>query len=510
MSSIRPLRGNWSASMGFLICLFFLGWIHMDTLLSMIRIWIQSDTFGHCFFVPVISGYLLWRNRSRGRSSLSDRILAILATVAFSLVWAMGALVDVLVVTQFMLVSMVLGLVFLFFGYSFFLKNLFPLLFLYFVVPVGNFLVDPLVDLTAYTTVELVSLSGIPVFRDGIYFSVPNGNFEVADACSGVRFLIVSIVLGGVFAYLTFESQWKRWLFVLGLIALSIVANTIRAYLIVVIAYYSDFRIGVGDDHLFYGWIFFGVVLFFSFWVGARFADEQDESRQCYESFAPMTMTSLLVLSSLALVVIAGGSYLPGNRLAKAHGNIGERPVPQLPVSLSSWTNTGSKPDWQTTYQGELATQIATYRGAAGEVSLMLIHYGLENQGGELVNSQNLLYNKESWGAARQTMRLVTLPNQSQRKIDALTLVGGGNRRMIWFWHDVAGTTVAGGARTKLQQLLAILMGNYDGASVLAVAVDYQFDDGKATSILTDFLSENWGEIQQCIRRPGSQCVDTR
>ncbi len=86
-------------------------------------------------------------------------------------------------------------------------RILYPLAFLFFAVPAGDFLMPTLMDHTADFTVMALRLSGVPVFREGNYFTIPSGNWSVVEACSGLRYLIASITLGVLFAYLNYRAR---------------------------------------------------------------------------------------------------------------------------------------------------------------------------------------------------------------------------------------------------------------------------------------------------------------
>ena len=149
----------------------------------------------------------------------------------------------------------------------------FPLGFLLFAVPVGEGLIYPMMNFTADFTVAMLRATGIPVFRDGTFFSIPTGDWSVVEACSGVRYLIASVTLGALYAYLTYTKLWKRLLFCLFAIAVPVLANGLRAYMIVMIGHLSGMNYAVGVDHLLYGWVFFGMVITVMFFVGSFWRD---------------------------------------------------------------------------------------------------------------------------------------------------------------------------------------------------------------------------------------------
>ena len=151
----------------------------------------------------------------------------------------------------------------------------FPLGFLLLGVPVGEALIPPLMDWTADFTVTALRLSGIPVYREGTFFTIPSGQWSVVEGCSGLRYLIASITVGALFAYLSYQKLWKRLLFVALSVIVPIIANGMRAYMIVMIAHLSDMKLALGIDHLIYGWLFFGLVMLLLFWIGSFWRDPE-------------------------------------------------------------------------------------------------------------------------------------------------------------------------------------------------------------------------------------------
>ena len=128
-------------------------------------------------------------------------------------------------------------------------------------------------DLTAAFAVKGIELVGIPVYSDGLLITIPPGNFEVAEACAGLRFLIATIALGFLFSYLTYNSIWRRAAFLALSVVVPIVANGIRAWGIVFLGYQSDMTVAVGFDHIIYGWIFFAIVVALVLALSWRFFD---------------------------------------------------------------------------------------------------------------------------------------------------------------------------------------------------------------------------------------------
>jgi exosortase A len=240
----------------------------------MVLVWSRSETFTHGFLVPPIVMWLVWRKRLEivtysPRSTF--RFLIVAAAVGF--VWLLGDLVAIHAVTQLAFVTLLILAVPTVVGWPIARLIIFPLGFLYFAVPIGEFVMPQLMEWTANFTILALRMSGIPVYREGLQFVIPSGHWSVVEACSGVRYLIASLTVGTLFAYLNYRSVKRRFLFVIVSILVPIVANWMRAYMIVMLGHLSGNKLAVGVDHLIYGWVFFGIVIMLMFMIGARWSE---------------------------------------------------------------------------------------------------------------------------------------------------------------------------------------------------------------------------------------------
>ncbi|HKJ89144.1 MAG TPA: exosortase A, partial [Gammaproteobacteria bacterium] len=251
--------------------------LYHQTALSMAAVWWRNETYAHGMLVLPVSAFLLWRRRkylatvALGPDARGVVLIALLAGM-----WLLARQAEVLFIQHLVLVAMVPAGIWAVLGWRFLRAAAFPLAFLLFAVPLGDGLIPWLRNFTAGFTVSALQLTGIPVFREGHYFTIPEGRFLVADACSGLRYLIASLAIGTLFAYLNYRSLWRRLAFLAAAAVVPILANGIRAYGVVVLAHLSDMKLATGIDHLIYGWIFFGVVMALLFWVGGFWREDPD------------------------------------------------------------------------------------------------------------------------------------------------------------------------------------------------------------------------------------------
>jgi exosortase A len=253
--------------------------LYRNTGVAMVSIWARSGTFTHAFLVPPIAAWLIWRKRQiLALYTPEPNGYVLIGVVLVALMWGMGELASVNALTQWVLVALLVLAVPAILGMTVARLISFPLFFLFFAVPVGEFLMPPLMEGTAHFTVFALRMSGIPVYREGLQFVIPTGNWSVVEACSGVRYLIASVTVGTLFSYLNFQSIQRRIFFVLVSLVVPVIANWIRAYFIVVLGHISGNKIATGVDHLIYGWLFFGLVIMLMFFIGAQWAESDSKT----------------------------------------------------------------------------------------------------------------------------------------------------------------------------------------------------------------------------------------
>jgi EpsI family protein len=274
-----------------------------------------------------------------------------------------------------------------------------PLLFVLFAVPAGEFLLPILIDWTADFTVWALRASGVPVFREANHFVIPSGNWSVVEACSGLRYLIASLMIGVVYAAVSYRSAWRRAAFIAASIVVPIVANWLRAYMIVMIGHLSDNTLAVGVDHIIYGWVFFGVVMGLLFWVGSFWAEPGTPSAASRRSIAPDRSATASVggvpaarfYGVAAAAIALSAIWLPFAGLATpAPSTVTPQLAPIVPSG--GWSSTAvPASDWTPGFAGESAKLQQWFERRDAVVGLHVVYYRNQAKGRELVTSGNQL-----------------------------------------------------------------------------------------------------------------------
>jgi exosortase A len=493
----------------YLLLLLALLLLYRETGLAMVGIWERSETFAHAFIVPPITLWLIWRQRG-ALALLSPRPnpwFALPLALA-ALAWLLGDLVAVNALTQLSLVAMIVLSVPLLLGWLVARQIAFPLGFLFFCVPIGEFMMPTLMAHTADFTVAALRLSGVPVYREGLQFVIPSGSWSVVEACSGLRYLIASVMVGTLFAYLNYRSLRRRWIFIAVAALLPLVANWVRAYLIVMLGHLSSNKLAAGADHLIYGWVFFGIIMLVMFMIGARWAEAEaplsvavagESTTAPRRPFwqVPVLTLALLLAPHLALHALESDSS--GSRDPVLDG-------PALP----GWTRLDpAMSDWKPVFTNP-ATELQTaYARSGREVGLYLAYYRQQGYDRKLINSQNQLVTSENKQWARFAGASPSVPLAGQEvavrgaEVRSSTALGLADRRLlVWQFYWVDGRLTASDVRAKAYGAWQRLLGRGDDAAAVIVYTRLDPENGAlAEQALKDFLQDGWPAIESQLQR---------
>ena len=331
--ALAVLAGTWLA----LIAAFVSDWQ------AMFAQWWDSSTYNHILLVPAIIAWLVWQRRTEVvRLKPQAWWPGLLGALAAMLLWGLGALAGLNLSRQAGAVMLLPASALVLLGPRAFAGLLFPFAYMAFLVPFGDELVPPLQTITAKLTVALVHLSQVPAEIDGVFIDTPAGLFEVAEACSGVKFLIAMVALGALVGNVCFRSWPRRIAFMALCVAVPILANGVRAWGTIYAAQYIGAERAGGVDHLIYGWVFFALGIAMVMGLGWRFFDRAIDD--------PMIDSAAIAADPrLGWLARAGGSLLPllaALALVCAGGLAWARAADRLSAPMPAWIELPQVPGW--------------------------------------------------------------------------------------------------------------------------------------------------------------------
>lgn len=224
--------------------------------------WWNIDTYNHLMLVPFIIAWLVALKEHELARLRPQAFAPGLAGVAAALgVWRVGEGLEINLVAQIGAVGALQAAALTMLGVRAALVLALPLAMACFMVPFGDEIIPPLQAVTAEIAIALTHASSVPARIEGINIHTPAGLFIVAEACSGVKFLVAMVTLGVLVCFTRFARWQRRAAFLAACIIVPILANGVRAWGTIYIAQFIGAERATGFDHIVYGWVFFAIIV---------------------------------------------------------------------------------------------------------------------------------------------------------------------------------------------------------------------------------------------------------
>lgn len=243
------------------------------TLVALVQFSLSDASSSHIVLIPFVSIFLLYFERERVFSVTRSNLgLAIgLAAVGLVVYW-IGSRGPVAPTGNWQLSLKVLAIVLLWvaayagsYGTAAMRAGSFSLLFLLLMVPppdvVLNWVIRSLQEGSTDIAQFIFQLTGTPVFRHGFQLSLPTVTIEVAEECSSIRSSMALFITCLLAAHLYLRSGWKKWVFVLLSLPLSLIKNGIRIATLTLLSIYVNPEFLTGRLHHQGGVVFFLLAL---------------------------------------------------------------------------------------------------------------------------------------------------------------------------------------------------------------------------------------------------------
>ncbi len=248
---------------------------YFPTLLALIDGPWQTEQEGHGPLIMAASLWWIWQSRASLRSvEVSPAPIAGWAILLCGLILMYLARIQQGLVTIEMasLLPVVVGCILLTAGWPTLRILAFPVGFLIFAVPMPDWLVDaatvPLKVFISNTVTQVLYSAGFPVAQNGVMIMIGSYQLLVKDACSGMNSIFALSAIGVFYAYaFRWQEKLRSVLLLLAIIPITILANFVRVFTLVLIAYYGgpDLLEGVVHDMTGIGLFVVAVILMYMF-----------------------------------------------------------------------------------------------------------------------------------------------------------------------------------------------------------------------------------------------------
>ncbi len=463
---------------------------------DMATIWWNSSTFNHCLLIlPILVWLVMQRSEQLAKLTPQTYWPALFYVGAGAGGWLLGDAAGVAAARQLGLLMMLQGSAATMLGREVTRGLLFPLFYMFFLLPFGEEAVPVLQTVTAKMCMTLLGWSNIPAHIDGIFISTPSGYFKVAEACSGVKFLVAMVAYGALVSNLCFKSWARRIVFMAVCVAVPIFANSLRAFGTIYIAHHTTIAFAAGFDHVFYGWIFFAIVLALVMAAGWRFFDK-DAGDLGFDPSTWKPVAKSRMTFAAAFAGILAVAALPWGWSAIVAAQISPVPKQIFLPRVNGWQVIAYAPQtsWKPRFDGAAHELIGRYQNADGKTAdLYIAVFDRQNEGSELVGfGQGAADPDSAWAWTAQ----MTAPPYG--KAERIKAPGPVSRDVISYYR-VGGVTSGSNSEIKLATLKARLLGGNQQATAILVSAEYE--NGKSPRGVIDQFTKDLGNLDNLADR---------
>jgi EpsI family protein len=464
---------------------------YADTAKWLWHYWIDEQNWQ--FIVPVAFVYMLWERKDlysdleREPNILWGGLLLSLACVML----VTGEVSSTQTVREVSMVIGIYGLVFMFFGTRYVVNLFWPLLYLVLMTSLPSDLLEslryPLKLVSATVAAEMLQYFGYAVFRDGTFLHLPHITLEVADSCSGLNQLVSAIALGIPIAFIMLNQWWKRLTIILVSIALGLIMNWVRVFLICLWHYDSAKEAIHGPQGIYELPFIFLIGVFLTFVLAMFIADKGKESQQDgpqkvsstafnYVGAMKTRIAYLVTIFILATTVL----YLHLWKVEPVYLSGGFKNFPSSIAGLKGKQISGlEKPFHTDLAHDELILQFSSPTGVGAKVYVG--YFRFQNQEEELIDYR---YNWLHKGAT--PIELQTSPVPIQMKMSHVKTTTGVST--VFFNYDVNGRILVDPVKVKLASLIDTLTTRRSNGAIIIVQIDGKLEQPSAE--IQEFLKQ--------------------
>ncbi len=425
---------------------------------SLYNIWNLKPEYSHGIIIPVLSAFLIWRQRGQLRElPFTGSWLGVVLIAAGLTLRFVGESTTMQTLEHYAFLLVLYGVVLTLVGPAVFRRLWMPLLILIFAVPlpslVDNALSLQLQLLSSQLGVWVIRAAGISVLLEGNIIDLGSYQLEVAEACSGLRYLFPLMTLAFILAYLFRGPMWKRIVIFLASIPITVVMNSLRIGIIGITVEYWGASMAEGVLHDFEGWLVFmlstGALVLTAFglsrigqsrvpWRIAIDLGPQHTQQQLQPQPATAARTLPYPFMAATALIVAGA--VANVAVPTPHATFPVRTsFYDFPTHVGEWV--GTREALQGVYLDALRLDdyvLADFHGADGQVVNFYAAYYQSQDSTRAIHSPHDCIPGGGWEITHFGQR--TLPARDGAfKVNRAIVQLGTHRQIVYYWFEERG-----------------------------------------------------------------------
>jgi len=448
---------------GLVFALLLLGGIFYDGIEFMVGWWETREEYGHGYIIPFITLFLIWQKSDQlEKIQFNDSWLGVALTFFSLLLYYAGELSSLYTIVQYAFVLSVFGVALSIMGRAGFKIIFVPLVILFFMIPLPNFIFNNLSSqlqlISSEIGVAFIRLFDISVFLEGNVIDLGVYKLQVVEACSGLNYLFPLMTLAFISAYFFTGAIWKKAIIFLSSIPITIFMNSLRIGAIGVTVEYWGPQMAEGVLHDFEGWVVFMCcigILIVEMWVLASIGKDKLPLREAFGlDFPAVTPKDAQVnyrgvpksfWASLGIIAVVAASVIVLPDQVEIEPE--RKQYAEFPLTIDNW-------------QGKTGYLDQIYIDALKLTDYSMNDYWLENPGQGSVNFYSAYYSSQKKGASAHSPRScipgggwritsLTEHNVSGAEVDSvplkvnrLVIQKDEHKQLVYYWFQQRGRVV--------------------------------------------------------------------
>lgn len=489
-----------------LILALVIAFLYAAVLPRLVQTWWTDENYSHGLLVPFVIAYIIWTEKENWlnlekRPAFFGGLGLIVAAILLLLVGTLGAEIFTQRVS---LVVLLAGIGVYCYGWLALRFLSLPLALLFLAIPIPTILFNqlafPLQLLATDLAVWTVRLFAVPVVKFGNIIEVlPQGaiqtvNFEVVEACSGIRSLMTLVTLAIVYAFFTRGEQafektavwrnfdfWRAVFLAAMALPIAVVTNAGRIVFTVLIAYFYGKETADGFLHDVSGWFVYLVALILLFVASLLFDTATKRSTITNQEEKPTTNSSPLhpftplplQIYLLVAVLAVGGVFVHLRELA-GDKTMMRNSLQNLPPKIGAWQKFGEDTRFPVEIESVLRADDYLLRDyflpATGAAANIYVGYYNSQRTGATYHSPRNCLPGSGWVMHEPQTTEISLPDSRIITVNRYLIENDGKKYLMIYWYQGRGRITANEYQDKLLTIWdSVRRRRSDGALVRVV-----------------------------------------
>ena len=476
----------------------------------------STPEYSHGPLIPIVSAYLFLRDmRSHPYASVEtrNRWLGVWIITFAMLLATIGNLSRIPDIVTYALIVWIWGMILVSFGADRG-RHLWPgVVHLVFMLPLPNFIYWKLSiflqGVSSEIGVMIVRLMDIPVFLDGNIIDLGIYKLQVAEACSGLRYLFPIMSFSYIFSLLYQGPKWHKAILLLSAAPITVLMNSFRIGAIGVLVDGYGIEQAEGFLHAFEGWVIFGACVAILFMMSIALQKISKDKRSISEALdldfsgIPEQVSRIKSLvfnrasvACLIIIAIFAGATLAIPLLSQQH-SVERTSFALFPRSVGDWW--GDRRYLEPNIEAVLAADDYLnmgfrHDGTSLPVDFFAAYYNKLTEGGG-IHSPEVCLPSGGWEMSEIQKRQIVLTSDSgetQFGVNRAIIQKGLYRQLVYYWFDTRGRRLTGDYESKAYTIFdSIVRGRADGALVRVVTpIGPKEPEKQADARLIGFLQD--------------------